>query len=98
MIRNVFGCCVEESGKEVSGLVVNGGGEWSIPILPVFAIEVEGHVVHNIRAKEAWNFLGGALRIASESGLKVGKACMEVVDFFSNGGDSLGEGLGGKFG
>ena len=27
MIRNVFGCRVEESGKEVSGLVVNGGSE-----------------------------------------------------------------------
>ena len=98
MIRNVFGCRVEDSGKEVSGLVVNSGGEWSIPILPIFAIEVKRHVVHNIGAKEAWNLLGGALRIASEPCLKIGETCMEVIDFLSNGGDSLGKGLGGKFG
>ena len=37
---------------------------------PNFAVKVQGHVVHNIGAEEAWNLLGGALRIAFGAGFE----------------------------
>ena len=60
VVRDVVHVLVEKSGEEGLGLGVHRARERAVPVLPGGGVEIERHVVHDVGAEEARQFLGGA--------------------------------------